>query len=760
MVEKEVVNVLLGQTINGVIGPIFSATWSSLKAQYHEGLKDTELKEKQIEVKQAIEQASKNYHQRYLDRHCNIQILNRMDKGVSLDKIYTAVKFLGDSDLKYFSLDNLEELYRKSGNRRFRVGSDKRHDGLTTAKNEQYLMVLGSPGVGKSTFLRKLGLEALENGLVHELVPVFIELKSFKSEKVSLHQAIVKELKVSGFPYAEDLIKSMLSDGKMLLLLDGLDEVPSGQVDDVVEQIRDFCDQYSQNYFVASCRIAAYKGGFNRFTNVTIAEFDNEQIEQFIQRWFRSELDLEAGTADEFWKLISQPENISAKELAQTPLLLAFLCLVYGRSQELPAVRSTLYGEALDIILKEWAGEKRIRQDPIYKGFHTDLEKELLSEIAYQSFEADQLFFSEQEITDHIAFFLSDTLDAPRHLDGTAVLEAIEVQQGILVERATDTYSFSHLTLQEYLTASYISSEWSIQELVSEHLTDERWREVFLLVSGLTGRRSHELWLAMEQQANTFINPLKLQDLLRWITELSDSSLPSNQLLTLRAWLLYSARVIDNAPTNIRAFPTVRDMPRAFAFAMMTSVINVDIDDTDNASDGVIASVMNVARASDGVIASVINVARAIAIASDSSRSKARASDFAIAIAIAIASSSDNTSNSDGVIDYGALSKKLEKLKKQIPSDEATRAKWQNFAEQLLETYLTFFHLDRELIDFSPSEAQALEKYLRATKFIIECKNAAVRVSRKEWEAIESRLLTGKGPENQEQGVTHDHLQT
>lgn len=51
---------------------------------------------------------------------------------------------------------------------------------------------------------------------------------------------------------------------------------------------------------------------------------------------------------------------------------------------------------------------------------------------------------------------MSDTLDAPKRLDGEAVLKAIEVQQGLLVERATETYSFSHLTLQEYLTAKYV----------------------------------------------------------------------------------------------------------------------------------------------------------------------------------------------------------------------------------------------------------------------------------------------------------------
>jgi len=71
--------------------------------------------------------------------------------------------------------------------------------------------------------------------------------------------------------------------------------------------------------------------------------------------------------------------------------------------------------------------------------------------------------------------------------------------------------------------------------------------------------------------------------------------------------------------------------------------------------------------------------------------------------------------------------------------------KWQNFADQLLETFLSFFHLDRELITFSQTEAQALEKYLYTVRLIIDCKNSAVRVSRKEWEATESRLLTVPG---------------
>ena len=115
-------------------------------------------------------------------------------------------------------------------------------------------------------------------------------------------------------------------------------------------------------------------------------------------------------------------------------------------------------------------------------------------------------------------------------------------------------------------------------------------------------------------------------------------------------------------------------------------------------------------------------------------------SAIASASASAIASASDSAR--DRAVDYDALTVKLEKLKEQIPSDEATVDEWQSFADQLIDTFLTFFHLDRKLVTFSPEEVQALNSYLTATELIIDCKNAAVRVSRKEWEAIEARLLT------------------
>lgn len=107
-----------------------------------------------------IYQASEQYIINYHKRHNKLQILG-MQKPVDLDSIYTAVQCLQPSDIwRFESIEALHELYRQAG-RGFQASDADKQDGIKVANQQQYLMVLGAPGAGKSTFLRKIGLEAL-----------------------------------------------------------------------------------------------------------------------------------------------------------------------------------------------------------------------------------------------------------------------------------------------------------------------------------------------------------------------------------------------------------------------------------------------------------------------------------------------------------------------------------------------------------------------------------------------------------------------
>jgi NACHT domain len=192
---------------------------------------------------QALFNASSQYLKNYRARHGNLKIACvRMDKPMALEDIYTAVQLLDRADLRYFeTVEALQDQYRDGGRRSFRGGDGKKQDGIAVTNREQHLMVLGGPGVGKSTFLRKVGLEALkqkQGAYQHPCIPVFVELQKFKTSDIRLEQLIVQEFADCGFPEPAAFTAAMLDKGRLLILLDGLDEVPLEQEAAVIGQIK------------------------------------------------------------------------------------------------------------------------------------------------------------------------------------------------------------------------------------------------------------------------------------------------------------------------------------------------------------------------------------------------------------------------------------------------------------------------------------------------------------------------------------------
>ena len=378
--------------------------------------------------------------------------------------------------------------------------------------------------------------------------------------------------------------------------------------------------------------------------------------------------------------------------------------------------RSELYGKALNIILEEWAAQKRIERDPIYQGLHPGLEKELLAEIAYRSFAANELFLDRQELERSISAFLADTLDASPHLDGNAVLKAIEVQQGILVERAEQTYSFSHLTLQEYLTAAFVVNENAIEQvrqLVKECATEARWREVFLLVAGLMGRDVNQLFLALEKEAISKIDTPRLRELLAWMAWIEVEAEHDFASWEMRAWCGYLASDLAFAIASDLAFA----IASAFAFAI--------------------------------AIASASASASASAIASARARAIARASASAIASARASASAIARERQKDrprivkfkSEISSEQLAVQIEEVQKLVPADDSLRA-WEAYITGLKKLFDETIDQTQGILAITDEEANKLADYFYLNKLMLDCKDAAIRVSKEAWGAIEARLLT------------------
>jgi predicted NACHT family NTPase len=83
---------------------------------------------------------------------------------------------------------------------------------------------------------------------------------------------------------SEQEVETLLNHGRILILLDGLDEVPEAASDEVIKQIRKLSEKHYKNQLIITCRIAAQEYRFQGFTQVEIADFKPKQIETFAKK--------------------------------------------------------------------------------------------------------------------------------------------------------------------------------------------------------------------------------------------------------------------------------------------------------------------------------------------------------------------------------------------------------------------------------------------------------------------------------------------
>ena len=556
--------------------------------------------------KRKVQQATKSYAENYRERHGAVHVLG-MSKPIPLHEIYTAVRVVPRNYLGAFvHLDQMEEAFKESGRQHASFYKGKVEDGITVANHERFLNLLGAPGAGKSTFLRRLGQEAmlarqpgervtpkdkkLSSRYEHAILPVYLELRELRTKSIDLIARVTDEFGLAGFPESQAFVEAALANGKLLVLLDGLDEVPNEKLDEVIDHIRGFVDKHAQagNRFVTSCRTAHYKHAFPRFTDMVVADFSNEQIERFAHNWFSGFHDKQGETAEKFIEVLKEPTNATALELARTPLLLTFLCITYDTNQQLPPTRSTLYREALNLLLHRWAASKRVHNELVYRELNADLELDMLAEFAEELFRENRFFFNHERVTGHIRAFMSKELSIPKTLDTGKILEAIEVQQGLIVRRAQDTYSFSHLTIQEYLTAKRIWDEGELtwRRAVQDNLFDDRWSAVFELMAGMG--KSDNLIMAMANRIyieiiEMFNRDKSLRSTLEWITRIAncDPTIPLQSAITCRLILLVLA--LDLARVRARNLDHARTRASDLALALVLALtsdraLTLDLD--------------------------------------------------------------------------------------------------------------------------------------------------------------------------------------
>ncbi len=342
------------------------------------------------------------------------------------------------------------------------------------------VILIGGAGFGKSTTLNYIfcnyeilfGVNALK---------IKIDLKEYAKNIADDKRDILwclstefsKRLSKTrlSFNEIELVIAKYLDEGKCLIILDALDEIPTQPIRiKVRDEIANFTEVYYLSKYIITTREAGY---FNNkfdesFFHIKINDFDDEQIKKYSSNWYN--INYAHLSFESFWERFYQEvERSKCRDIIRNPIVLILALVIFNIEKNLPNRRVEFYKKCIDTFLEVRENRKcAFDMDSNFKNILSD--DSIVPKIAYYKF---------AKLNEDIGYkFTTEELNK-------AIIEAIEVNDirnwinttkqfaqyliirtELIKEIDDDNLDFTHKTFYEYFLAVYFSKEYNSDELM------------------------------------------------------------------------------------------------------------------------------------------------------------------------------------------------------------------------------------------------------------------------------------------------------
>ena len=485
----------------------------------------------------------RKYRKALIEKYRFFRVTFRPNRDLDMTRIYVPLKVKGASD-------------------------SEQVDDLNAINKYKRAVIIGAPGSGKSMLLKRVALLYATASYSGDLVPIFFDLRRLNGADKPVVEHLVDIFAFNKFPDAQNFIISSLEQGKLLLLLDGLDEVNSIKRQLEVDKIIDFLSQYADCNVLITCRTAVYKNDFAGAVEsiLEIVEFTDQQIQKFLGSWPNIP---EGKSVDELMITLRERPRIMA--LARNPLLLTIIAFLYTDMEEfvLPFSRTEFYTQAVDVLLQQLKGQLNT--------YRVAPKLLVLEQLALFNQErgvknqSDRLSLDEKTVISQINLSLPSLNLGPK--DAIPLLKEIVERSGLLLEIDGGTrYQFSHLTLQEYFAASALRGDGD--KLSQFYLNDpDAWRETV------------KLWCGLPHDSTKLIETINKLDPVTAFDCLADAQKIEHSMVDrlIKSFKPKLYEVNGDSDAVIRAFASVASGPSQRSQAVFTFLM----DSFDSAKDDV-----------------------------------------------------------------------------------------------------------------------------------------------------------------------------
>lgn len=392
----------------------------------------------------------------------------------------SSIPFIGLSTPKNTKVSTIEliissDIYKHSTNSKSKVTEEQ----ILNSKDN--ILLIGAPGAGKTTTVKRLILEYIKNYdkyfsefstllLVRlrdipsetNLYKYILDMLNIKYEdKLIKYQHTVKkkdkirgvyletEVKEKLETYVDeiqiiDFLSTFLNKTKSLLILDGIDELNKEIQNNTIKDIEKLGLKLNSSKIIATVRKSELNKIIENFNSLEISSLNEKQIAQISNKWLRNNKG--------FIVALNQKPY---KDLANRPIFLTFLLILFEKYNQLPTQAHEIYEDIVHLIIKEWDEHRDIIRRSKYSDFSTRKKVKFLSEVSYLlTYKIKQKIFSSKHLEEiYKEIYVKYNLPSK---EMKAVILEIESHTGLISESYYKHFEFSHLSIQEYLCASHL----------------------------------------------------------------------------------------------------------------------------------------------------------------------------------------------------------------------------------------------------------------------------------------------------------------
>ena len=375
------------------------------------------------------------------------------------------------------------------------------------------LVILGDPGLGKSTLLKRLALRWAETPTGSLCLLIELRRAGRESGYASFLDYLEKGANQTCFLSRLELDKH-LKNHRSLVLFDGLDEVAERSRAAAVSDIIRFAGDYPNARIIVTTRIHGYHPGSThpeqfrdaRFKQFTLQDFDDPEIDRFIGLWHQEAFRGPAERTRYKSRLQRALDDSPAiHELAANPLLLTMMAIL-SRNQDLPRDQGKLYERCAELLLKHWdlekfpeLKEKKEARD-VKDKLGPDQKMRILEQVAVAMQEQSTGLAGNLIAEDELKRIIKEELVQLGVGQSWSVADdliwMLQERNFMLAYLGNRQYAFVHRTFLEYFCArdfKYRLEQTSgftvdgMRELFRGNWRRDEWHEVLRLLCGLIG---------------------------------------------------------------------------------------------------------------------------------------------------------------------------------------------------------------------------------------------------------------------------------